>query len=154
MTAKSGFALNISQFNKTLANVIEKQIPAKIKNGLEQAGNLWLTDSANTVPMVESTLRGSGSVHVNGELVGTSPDTGAGTPNTGPVDHGTTPEALVGYNSPYASYQHEGQRRDGSRKVTHWTEENTGPKFLERPGVENADEYLQIIADAVGFKVK
>jgi len=154
MTAKPGFTLDIGQFSKALNNVTGKQIPNNIEIGLGQAANQWLTDSINTAPVVEATLRGSGSVHVNGKLVGTSPNTGAGTPNTGPVDHGTMPEALVGYNSPYAAYQHEGQRRDGSHKIKKWSQKGTGPKFLERPGIENADEYKRIIADAIGFDAK
>lgn len=41
-------------------------------------------------------------------------------------------EIIVGYNKPYAAFQHEGVRKDGTHIVTHW-QNGRKKKFLEDP---------------------
>lgn len=42
------------------------------------------------------------------------------------------PEAIVGYNTPYAAYQHEGHRRDGTHIIKNYQGGRKG-KYLEDP---------------------
>lgn len=35
----------------------------------------------------------------------------------------------ITYESPYASYQYFGKRKDGSHVISHWTTPGTGPKW-------------------------
>lgn len=106
------------------------------------------TMEAPGVPLDEGTLRGSGSAFVNNNLVGVSPSQG-GNPDPATEDNEAIPKdafvAVVGFNTPYAAYQHEGERADGTRKVENYSHSGTGAKFLERKMAENFDEYQAIM---------
>jgi hypothetical protein len=54
--------------------------------------------------------------------------------------------ASVGYNTPYAAYQHEGERKDGTQKVENYQHTGTGAKFLEKPLFENSKDYMAILS--------
>lgn len=128
------------------------------ERGAGRAASAVLNDTIMempAVPLEEGTLRGSGSVFVQNNLVQTAPNVG-GSPT--PATEGDEPllpdmiTAVVGFNTPYAAYQHEGQRKDGSRVVKNYTHSGTGKKFLERKLINNADDYIKIAADEVkGF---
>lgn len=70
--------------------------------------------------------------------------------NSGAVEDGESPvEKIVGYNTVYAAYQHEGVRADGSHVVTHW-QDGRKKKYLEDPIRNNIDtfqDYLNGIFD-------
>jgi len=103
----------------------------------------------NTVPLDEGTLRGSASLHVNGKLASTSPNIGGQpTPNTDsiPGPPNGVAEAVIGFNTPYAAYQHEGARADGTHIVRNYTEPSSGPKFLESKRIRNRERYLKIMS--------
>lgn len=126
----------------------ERRFLAGARRGLGQAGLAILADAVMdmpTVPLKEGTLRGSGSVFVDGKLLATSP--GAGTPATdaGDLNRPGTLEALVGFNTPYAAYQHEGMRKDGTHVVRNYSEPSSGVKFLENKLNANRDKYLAIL---------
>lgn len=38
----------------------------------------------------------------------------------------------ITYESPYASYQYFGKRKDGSHVISHWTTPGTGPRWDKR----------------------
>lgn len=57
-----------------------------------------------------------------------------------------TMSASVGFNTPYAAYQHEGERQDGSHKVENYKHSGTGAKFLEKPLFENAKDYMGVVS--------
>ena len=121
---------------------------------LHQAGMQLLNDAVMeepTVPLDEGTLRGSGSVFVQDQLVGTSRDLGAnGTPAT-EHSEGNKRElvAVVGFNTPYAAYQHEGVRADGTHVVENYSEAGSGRKFLETPLKNHRKEYMGIVAERI-----
>jgi hypothetical protein len=105
-----------------------------------------------TVPRDTGTLRGSGSVLVqNKHFMSADPVGGNPTPATaGDAKLGRGEiVAQVGFNTPYAAYQHEGVRMDGTRQVTDYTEPGSGSKFLERPLLQNAAAYKAIIGKAI-----
>jgi|SRR5665213_792435 len=52
--------------------------------------------------------------------------------STIPATDQDNPVAVVGYNTVYAAYQHEGQRIDGSHVIRHYQDGRKG-KYLEDP---------------------
>ena len=50
------------------------------------------------------------------------------------------------YNAPYAAYQHEGMRADGSRQITSYSNGRQG-KYLESPLREREQEFMNILAE-------
>ena len=61
--------------------------------------------------------------------------------NSGAVEPGTDEfEQIVGYNTVYAAYQHEGHRADGSHVITHYQGGRKG-KYLEDPIRNNLDTF-------------
>jgi hypothetical protein len=127
----------------------KRETEAAILRGMKKAGLALLRDCINEVPLKQSTLRGSSSVFVDDALVSTGADLGysEGTPAT---DGGQPPQpgrivTTVGFNTPYAAYQHEGMRKDGSHVVRNYSEPDTGPKFIENR-LAQGGEYLGIVA--------
>jgi hypothetical protein len=100
-----------------------------------------------TTPILTGYLRGSGSVHVDGEFITSAHAEGLspinGDPNEGPIDPGPKTKAVgtVGFNAEYATVQHE---RLGPR-----SEPSAGPKYLETAMLENADKYRAIIGNEI-----
>ena len=123
---------------------------ARMKKGMGQAAIQALNDADMDDPRVphqEGTLRGSGGAYVNGVAIN---KLGAEAAAAGEMPRPDEVVAQVAFNSPYAAYQHEGMRADGTHVVREYSEEGVGAKFLEIPMAENADEYKQIVADALG----
>lgn len=52
--------------------------------------------------------------------------------NSGQIDPGNGLEQIVGYNTVYAAYQHEGIRADGTHPISQWQGGRKG-KYLEDP---------------------
>jgi len=128
--------------------------------GIAKAAARLLDDAINeitAVPLDEGTLRGSGTVHVNGEVREVAPNVG-GDPTPMLED---MPEdfkqaladgiiATVGFNTDYAAVMHEGGWRTGPLagvKIQNYNEPGTGAKFLEKKMSENRDVYLGIVAE-------
>lgn len=113
-----------------------------------------------TVPIDEGYLRSTGSFFVNNILLGTSPDTlkPVGSrklrkgmkpkPNTSDEEAVGDNEIIgvVGFNTPYAAYLHEGVRQDGTHKVTKWGEPGSGAKYLTSKMEKYNKQYMEIIA--------
>lgn len=57
-------------------------------------------------------------------------------------------EIIVGYNKPYAAFQHEGVRADGSHTVTHW-QNGRKKKYLEDPIKNNLETLKGYFAAAI-----
>lgn len=68
--------------------------------------------------------------------------TGGHLQNSGTTDRDGE-DALVGYNTPYAAYQHEGQMPDGSRIIRHHTSPRGKTKYLEDPLKNNLAVFLE-----------
>lgn len=128
------------------------------KRGMARAAFNCLRDCVMDMPQVpldEGTLRGSGSAFVDNELVATSEQFGGSgakpTPATSlgePLKPGFI-RGAVGFNTPYAAYQHEGAREDGSHVVKNYSHSGTGAKFLERKLIENHAAYVGEVHDAI-----
>ena len=128
------------------------------ERGIAKAGMRLLGDSIGEMPSVprdEGTLRGSGSVHVNGKFKQASPSAG-GAPTPNKTDIAKTVrdgiEATVAFNTDYAAAQHEGfaVMPDGRRiEFRDYTTAGTGAKFLEAPMARNNELYMGIVAGEV-----
>ncbi len=105
-----------------------------------------------TVPLKQGTLRGSGSVFVDNVLQGTSEEFGSGGKPCTDFTEADLPavvEGVVGFNAPYAAYQHEGVRLDGTHQVRQYSEPGSGAKFLEKKMLGNREKYLKIVGTVV-----
>lgn len=51
-------------------------------------------------------------------------------------------DAIVGYNTPYAAYQHEGQFKDGTHVIHNHTSDRGKTKYLEDPLKNNLEVFL------------
>lgn len=133
-----------------------RRMEAAARVGMAQAGARLLSDcimELPTVPMKETTLRGSGSVIIDGTCTMTAAELGYtdGTPAT-EVSEADFPveadkiRAVVGFNSPYAAYQHEGMRKDASYVVENYSEPGSGAKFIQDKLAENAEDYIAVAA--------
>ncbi len=155
-----GINFDTGEFEASFSRTLE-DIEAAAKRGVGKAMLALAEDAINDEPMVpleEGTLRGSVSVFVQGELIHSGPiasgqgASGAvGTPGLvydEPLDDNKITGA-VGFNTPYAGYQHEGVRKDGTRPVKNYTHPGTGKKFLSLKEEANADDYAQIVADEI-----
>lgn len=58
----------------------------------------------------------------------------------------------VAYNTPYATYLHEGMRRDGSHLIINYQKGRKG-KYLEDPLLKNMSRWNKIGSDYVGSKL-
>lgn len=137
--------LDYREFDDRLKKLVEQSAPKAIEQGLGKAGGQWLNDAVMkrpTVPLKEGTLRGSGSVHVNGKFVMESPHGKKGKANTGPTLKGKLDFVQVGFNTPYAARLHEGINMN-------FSERGSGPKFLEQKMKERKKLYLRIIANSL-----
>lgn len=148
---KSGVTLDMSDFQQKFGHIAEEAIPDLLKKGLGVAGTQLLRDAVMqepSVPLKEGTLRGSGSVHVEGNFVGSTREGvggGPGTPLMSPVPKTAGPkamEALVGFNTPYAAHLHE-------HPEYNFTDPGSGGKYLEIPMAQNHNLYIQVIAETV-----
>ena len=159
-------SFSLTQFEQSLARLGGRDIPAILALGMAKAAMRLLNDAVmedpsvpiyiseqigeeGTAEQVGGTLRGSGSAFVNNELVMTSPHGTQGQANTDHQDPIATGEVVVvvGFNTDYAAYLHEGQRMDGSRVVKNWSNPGSGAKFLENKLAENRDVYIAIVAE-------
>jgi hypothetical protein len=75
---------------------------------------------------------------------------------SGVFESGDDPYLEMGYDGPrdYLLVQHEGGWRNfmgqyGPKRIENYTTPGTGPKFLERPWLENKPRYKVAVKDAV-----
>ena len=121
-----------------------------VERGMAKAGMAVLRDCVMDMPKVphdEGTLRGSGSVHVEGRYVFGSAELGqqGGTPNTDPFMESKIHEgvvAAVGFNTPYAARLHE-------HPEYQFTETGTGGKYLETKLASGGQRYINVVAAEV-----
>lgn len=81
--------------------------------------------------------------------IGTEPGRkhqGATLQNSGSIED-YSEYSIVGYNTAYAAYQHEGQRKDGSHVVKHYSNSRSQKKFLENPIKDNLKVFKKYFED-------
>lgn len=118
MASPVGITFDVSTVSKNVTFLLNKATTNKQKVCLDIAEDI-LRKSQEVVPIDTSMLQQSGLARP--EMDG----------------------AIVGYNKPYAMYQHEGQRSDGSRVVKNYSNPRSKRKFLENPIKQNLRHYVQ-----------
>jgi hypothetical protein len=68
---------------------------------------------------------------------------------SGKVVRLTDGSVIVGFDMPYAAYQHAGQRSDGTRVVQKYTEPGAGKEFLTKKLQQFGKVYLYLVADYI-----
>lgn len=139
-------------------DLMDSRVQEGARVGMGRALMQWMDDSINKVPRIphdEGSLQGSYSAFVGKKRIGVAQSVG-GQPNPAMQ---FTPDAAkdelvgsLGNNAPYAAYQHEGQRADGSRPVNpanYTRQDGRGPKFQERALEEFSDDYMSLIAEGI-----
>lgn len=127
------FEIDFTAFNKTFFPLALKKIPRAAARGLPKAAFELLKDADDEAPQTpfdKSFLRGSRLIKK-------------------PKITSNEVSIEAGYDSKYATYQHEGERKDGSHKVKEYTKERVsqpGPKFLQSKMVRHKDKYIKIVA--------
>ena len=150
-------------FKKSLIRTVSRVQPALITRGMGRAGLRLLHDAVfeePSVPMDESSLQASGSVFVNGKMVGDSRSFAVGTVDATPVEawpFSGKPwfwEVVVVFNKPYAHWVHEGvtfefQQKKGTEGAKFQQKKGTeGAKFLEAKIMRNGGRYYAIVAES------
>lgn len=153
--AANEFTIDDRDFLKKFQKLAKTAMPDTLEDGMA-AGILELRNASilehPAVPQDEATLRGSASTFVQNKLTSTSEDMGKG--GTPTRDHsenikGSEIVAVLGFNTPYASVQHEGQRQDGTHKITNYTTEGTGAKFVEAKMAADAARFMKVVAEQI-----
>jgi hypothetical protein len=133
---KSGIYLDSKEFDANFEKLVHSVVPELARNGLYDAMQELLTDADNEAPQtpyLDGALRASRKI----EKIAVS---------EGKI------EVQGGYNSEYATYQHEGQRKDGSHIVEHYTRTavlQPGPKFIESKMVRWRNKYMKTCVDYI-----
>lgn len=135
-----------------------RRLRTSAKRGMSRAAMNCLRDCVMdmpSVPLDEGNLRGSGSAFVDNKLIGTSEQFGGAGATPTPATELTDQlkpgfiRGVVGFNTPYAAYQHEGAREDGTHVVKNYSHSGTGAKFLEQKLIENHAAYVGEVHDAI-----
>ena len=151
------------RFLANMERIVNQVVPAAAVEGMKKAIFKHFDDAIAEFPAVPwgdeltndfhpGRLIGSGSCFVNDQLVAIGPNIG-GSPNPvtsyNPLVRKDETVASVIFNTPYAAYQHEGQRPDGSHVIRRWTMTESGTKFLEAKLLAHSLEYFQFVASAI-----
>jgi hypothetical protein len=137
-----GMTIDFSDFEKGFRKMVEKSAPEAVGKGAFNAMNELLRDSVTESP---------GAPKDVGDLWGSR------RVNKAEVEHSQI-SCEGGFDIEYATYLHEGQRKDGSHKIKNWTTDkgatDPGPKFLEKKMVQNKEKYMQITAESLKDELK
>lgn len=117
-----------SQFLKGL-DKMEKDLDSFVDNSLHEMADTLLLLSRAEVPHDEGVLQGSGNVAKQGK------------------------DWIVSYNTPYALYQHEGVRADGTHRIVNYQKGRKG-KYLEDPLKLNLSRWQGIFAKEMSKLIK
>jgi len=126
MADKTGFTVNLSDFDKKFIRIVEVAIPSAGARGLKKSAAFLLRDAileTPTVPKKFGNLRRTQKVD-NPKL---------------------RPEISVeaGFSADYAAKVHE------MPDTNNFTEPGSGPKYLEMKMIRNKEKYMKIAADEI-----
>jgi hypothetical protein len=133
--------IDISEVSKNLDHIIKNAIPALGAQGLFLMAEQLLHDATATEP---TTPRG----HARAKA-GKRGGVGGTLRQSGKIEKQPDGSLFVGFNTPYATYVHEGQRSDGTRVIQKYTEAGAGAKFLSNKLSMYGDVYLKNLADYI-----
>ncbi len=145
---RSELKLNFAEFNRGMKR-LAKRFPKRAIIGLGKAGVQLMYDTIfelPSTPLLDSPLRGSGSVFVNNVLVEVSR---FGFPDyvTVVCDMPKKPgeqKAIIVFNAPYAAQWHENLPKKGR-----FTEPTAGIHYMSSKMLANNKKYYDIIAESL-----
>jgi len=167
MAGQSGMTIDFSRFMHDMDRVdVAMTGKDSQKNAMKRAGQQLLSDAIFELPQAPiymGTLRASGTLWVDNELVSRSPFSSGqrsayaqSQENARPVDS-LQPDketvATVAFLEAYAAYQHEGISRF-SGKPLRYTKIGAGAKYLEKPLYHNAQKYFEIAMNELRKSVR
>lgn len=134
---KTGMTIDIQDFSKSFHRFMEEIVPGAAKKGLVDAAWAMLKDADDKPPQTPTEFKDlKGSRHVDKPKINRS-----------------SISIKAGYTSEYATYQHEGQRKDGSHKVKKYTTDKgasqPGPKFLQSKMAMYKKDYIEIVTNRI-----
>ena len=127
--AKLGkFEFSTREFNRTFYPLTLKKYPIATQKGIRVALQKLKLDADNIPPKTPKEF---------GDLKSTtSIKTKLGSRKI---------EGILEYEMPYAAFQHQGIRRDGTHKVQNYTEAGSGPGFVSKKLIRFFKKYMNII---------
>lgn len=134
MSEKTGVTFESAEFDESIKKLLAVAEPGQAGAAVFEAGAALIRDSQDEAPQVpwkKGHLRASAFIEK-------------------PQIDGDGIFVDVGYDMPYAAYQHEGQRKDGSHVIKKWTTgrvSSPGIKFLEKKMIKNSGKYLKEMAN-------
>lgn len=125
--AKTGFTVNMKDFNKKFYKIVNKKIPGLSAEGLMKAATQLIRDAIQeqpTVPKKVGHLRRTQQIE------------------RPKIKHGEI-SIEAGFNADYAAAVHE------SPSNLNWTEPGSGPQFLTTKLAKNKNKYMKTTADHI-----
>ncbi|MFA5379584.1 MAG: HK97 gp10 family phage protein [Dehalococcoidia bacterium] len=135
------FTVPISEVSANLNKILDRTIPSIATEALYEMAKQVVNDAVNVepkVPVGHYRAKAGKRTGVGGQLK-----------QSWKIEKTKDGMITVGFNMPYATYQHEGQRSDGSRVIRNWTEPGAGKKFLGNKLSMFKDIYLKRMADFI-----
>ena len=132
MADKTGFTIDLKDFEKKFEQIVNNAIPAAGARGLKKAAAFVLRDAileTPTVPKKQGNLRRTQQV------------------NEPKINHGEI-SVEQGFAADYAGKVHE------MPDTYNFTEPGSGPKYLESKLIKNKEKYMKIAADHILSEAK
>ncbi len=137
MTPETGFFLDFSDFNKKFYNLVKNAIPEDAERGAFDAMSALLEDSITKPPQAPKVIGDLWGSRIIEKVQESKKEI----------------SVIAGFNSKYAAYQHEGERKGGSHKVKKYTTDKgatqPGPKFMQSKMAMYFKEYIELVAKAI-----
>lgn len=143
--AKTGFTVDMKDFDNKFYRIVEKTIPGLSAEGLMKGAAFLLRDAITEEPTVPKS-RGvtkpkgkkyTGPGHLRRSQKVERPE----------IKHGEI-SCEAGFDADYAAAVHE------SPSNLNWTTPGTGPQFLTSKLAKNKNKYMKITADHIKSKAK
>jgi len=136
--------MDMREINEGIQSILVGAIPDAASEGLYEVGKVLLKDAVEVepkVPVGHYRAKAGKRTGVGGQLK-----------QSAKIERESDGNVIVGFNMPYAAYQHEGQRSDGSHVVQNWTEPGAGKEFIKKKIEMYLPTYLKFLADFIKKK--
>jgi hypothetical protein len=136
-----GFTYDFADMEKKLSQIMKSTLPEHTNEGLRRMANEIIKDALDmdpTVPRGHARAKAGKRSGVGGTLR-----------QSHKVDIQPDGTVILGFDTPYAAYQHEGQRQDGSRVIKNWSTPGSGKKFIQKKIEQFIDVYLKNMAEYI-----
>jgi hypothetical protein len=144
MNENEMLSIDLREINERVQEIINNAIPQHAADGLYKVGKQLLRDAVEIEPKVP--------IGHHRAKAGKRTGVGGALKRSGKVVKMQDGSVVVGFDMPYASYQHEGQRSDGTRVVQNYTEPGAGKEFLKKKVEQFSSVYMHLLANYIKGK--